>query len=153
MLLIKVTVKTTLVATKQFTVTEDGWDTQGLKGVFPKPHSGEGQTQSRKTAVALFHHLSQSWKQNLYFLSSLFCFTGGYPDWGPHPKEATVILLLASVVSGSSHARSIFGKTWRVMLSNLVQKPDLVLLTIVTDLCICTEYAKHKKCLTYLPNN
>lgn len=80
------------------------------------------------------------------------CFTGEYPDCGPHSKEIRSILLLALIVSGSSHA-SIFGQTLRLKLSNLTQKPDFMFLTIITGLCIYRDYAKQLKCFISPPNS
>ena len=62
------------------------------------------------------------------------------------------ILLLALIVSGSSHA-SIFGQTLRLKLFKLTQKPDFMFLTIITDLCICRDYAKQIKCFISPPNS
>lgn len=68
------------------------------------------------------------------FLSVLYCLTEGNPDCGPHAKEDMAILLLALIVSGSGHT-NLFGWIQRLILSALTQKPDFMLLTIVTDLC------------------
>lgn len=62
------------------------------------------------------------------------------------------ILLLALILSGSGH-ENLFGRIRRLMLSACTHKPDLMFLSIVTDLCICTEYVKHTKCFISLPKS
>lgn len=85
--------------------------------------------------------------EHFFFLSAFYCVTEGYPSC-PCPKELVAILIL----SGSGH-ENLFGRMWSLMLSAWTQNPDLLLLSIVTDLCICTEYMKHTKCFISLPKS
>lgn len=90
----------------------------------------------------------------IFFLSvSLYCVTEGYPSCGPYPKEVVaILLLLALLLTGSGH-ENLFGRVSSLMLSAWAQKLDLIFLSIVTDLCICTEYVKHTKCFISLPKS
>lgn len=90
--------------------------------------------------------------EHFFFLSALHCVTEEHSSCGPCPTEVVAILLLALILAGSGH-ENLFGRMWSLMLSAWTEKPDLMFLSIVTDLCICTEYVKHTKCFVSLPKS
>lgn len=87
--------------------------------------------------------------EHFFFLSALYCIIEWYPSGGPCPMA---ILLMALILPGYGH-ENLFGRIWSLLLSAWTQKPDLMFLSIVTDLCICTEYVKHTKCFISLPKS
>lgn len=122
------------------------------KGCFQSIRMEKARCEALLQAVTVFNHPCLSWNQNTFSFFQHFTVPLKDTQTGVLvPKKSWPYCCWLWFYQDLAMKTSLAEFEGPCCLPE--HKPDLMFLSIVTDLCICTEYVNHTKCFISLPKS